>query len=198
MSSAISRSRVWAGHPASSSRIPARFEAGEGGSRTACRSPRYNHTNGSRPERWSSGYFNRMPLAGLPLREPFHVARLDLFGLACTDALFATDRIACLSHPGINQLQQRIVYHQTRLALPTGQFHQAFEHTYEEADLLEEWNTELSDVEDEPVASFEGWIREGNPTRQRRLEDSQERAPIRREMREAIRKRQNERQCRGR
>ena len=149
-------------------------------------------------ERWSSGYFNRMPLAGLPLREQFHAARLDLFGLACTDALFATERIACLSHPGINQLQQRLVYHQTRLALPTGQFHHAFEHTYEEADLLEEWNTELSDIEDEPVASFEGWIREGSPTRQHRLEDSQERAPIRREMRERIRKRQNERQHLGR
>ena len=118
---------------------------------------------------WSDGYFNKMPLDGLPLDATFHVARLDLFGLALTSELIAAQRIACLSHPGINQLQQRLVHHQTRLVVPTGQFQQAFDHTYEEADLLEDWKTELSDIDDDPESSFEVWIREGSPNRQSRL-----------------------------
>ena len=53
--------------------------------------------------RWSDGYFNRMPLKGLPLEGGFHVARLDQTGLALTSDLVAARRLACLSHPGINQ-----------------------------------------------------------------------------------------------
>lgn len=51
--------------------------------------------------RWSEGYFNRMPLAGLLLEGEFHIARLDLFGLALTTGLIEPNRIACLgtSHP---------------------------------------------------------------------------------------------------
>ena len=70
-----------------------------------------------------------MPLAGLPLEGEFHVARLNLFGLALTTGLIEPNRIACLSHAGINQLQQRLVFHQTRLKVPTAKFHEAFDHT---------------------------------------------------------------------
>lgn len=139
--------------------------------------------------RWSDGHFSKMPLDGLPLEAEFHVARLDLFGLALTSELVNAQRLACLSHPGINQLQQRLVFHHTRLAVPTDQFQQAFDHTYEEADLLEEWITELADIDDNPESSFECWIREGDPNRQSRLESHEERAPIRREMRQEINKR---------
>lgn len=139
--------------------------------------------------RWSDGYFNKMPLDGLPLEAPFHVARLDLFGLALTSELAAAQRLACLSHPGINQLQQRLVHHQTRLVVPTSQFQQAFDHTYEEADLLEEWKSELSHFDEDLESSFEAWIREGSPNRQSRLEIHEERASIRREMRREIKKR---------
>ena len=143
------------------------------------------------PQRWSNGYFKMMPLAGLPLAGRFHVARLDRFGLAQTDDLRKAQRLACLSHPGINQLQQRLVFHQTRLAIPTGQFHQAFDHTYEEADLLEEWATELADVDTDPVSSFDSCIREGTPSRQERLKKHQERAPIRRETAQEITRRKS-------
>ena len=138
------------------------------------------------PERWSDGYFNKMPLRGLPLEGEFHVARLDQFGLALTSDLLGARRLACLSHPGINQLQQRLVFHQTRLSVPTGQFHQAFDHTYEEADLLEEWTTDLADFDIDATSNFESWIRDGDPSRQSRLEVHEERAPIRRDMRQAI------------
>ena len=138
---------------------------------------------------WSKGYFNRMALAGLPLEGKFHVARLDRFGLALTNGLLKATRIACLSHAGINQLQQRLVFHQTRLAVPTAKFHEAFDHTYEESDLLEEWNTELNSTEDDPIASFESWIHGGDPKHQSLLKTPQERAHVRRAMRTEINQR---------
>ena len=128
---------------------------------------------------------------GLPLEDEFHVARLDRFGLAFTSRLLEADRIARLSHAGINQLQQRLVFHQTRLAVPTAQFHEAFDHTYEEADLLEEWNTELENIDEDTVSEFESWIRGGNPNRQSLLKEPQERAPVRRAMREEISRRRD-------
>ena len=137
-------------------------------------------------KRWSIGYFSMMPLAGLPAEGEFHVAHLNLFGLALTSELVTAERLACLSHPGINQLQQRLVFHQTRLEVPPGKFQQAFDHTYEEAELLEDWATDLSVVDDCPVSSFESWIREGSPDRQSRLKIREERASIRREMRKEI------------
>jgi hypothetical protein len=144
-------------------------------------------------DRWAKGYFNRVPLPGLTSSSSFHVVSLDAFGLARTAHLLAADRIACLSHPGINQLQQRLVFHQTRLAIPTSKFQEAFDHTYDEADLLEEWATDLAEVDNDPARSFESWIREGHPSRQSRLETHQERAPIRREMRaEVALRRRNE------
>ena len=51
--------------------------------------------------------------------------------------------------------------------------------TYEESDLLEEWNTELNSTEDDPIASFESWIRGGDPKRQSLLKTPQERAHVR-------------------
>ena len=136
--------------------------------------------------RWAKGFFNRMPLAGLPLDNMFHVARLDRFGLALTSEILETTRIACLSHTGINQLQQRLVFHQTRLVVPTAKFHEAFDHTYEEADLLEEWCTDLESTGPGTVSGFEAWIRGGRPSRQELLRQPQQRAQVRREMRDAI------------
>lgn len=139
-----------------------------------------------RPERWSTGYYNRMPLPGLPLDGEFHAAWMDRFGLTLTRDLTSATRVACLSHTGINQLQQRLVFHQTRLNIPTGRFHEAFAHTYEEADLLEEWNSDLEGAVEDTTSSFESWIQQGSPNRQSLLRKPEERAHVRREMRKAI------------
>ena len=147
------------------------------------------------PDRWCNGYFSMMPLAGLPAEGDFHVAHLDLFGLALTSELSAAERLACLSQPGINQLQQRLVFHQTRLEVPPGKFQQAFDHTYEEAELMEDWTTALSVVDDCPESSFESWIREGSPDRQSRLKIREERASIRRELRKEINNRLDQHPC---
>ena len=138
------------------------------------------------PRKWAKGFFNRMPLAGLPLEAELCVARLDLVGLARREDLAVERRIACLSHTGINQLQQRLVFHLTRIVVPMPTFQMAFANTYEEAELLEEWATELVGLDPEPSASFEKWIREGEPSRQALLDDPQNRAGIRRQIRQEI------------
>ncbi len=140
-------------------------------------------------EKWANGFYDRMPLPGLPLDGNYHVACLGRFGLAKVADLQAANRIACLSEPGINQLQQRLVFHQTRLNVPTARFQEAFDHTYVEAELIEDWATDLCDVDDNPAASFEIWMRDGSPSRQQRLLDNAERAPIRRELRVEVKRR---------
>lgn len=145
------------------------------------------------PKSWAKGFYDRMPLPGLPLPGEYHAARLGEFGLSATSSLQGSTRVACLSEPGINQLQQRLVFHQTRLEVPLATFQEAFDHTYEEAELLENWVTELEGVVDEPVSEFESWIRYGSPSRQQRLLDYAERAPIRRELVAEIRRRRSDR-----
>ena len=140
-------------------------------------------------DKWDTGFFDRMPLLGLPPKGDFHVAHLDQLGLVAINSLHKATRIACLSHPGINQLQQRLVFHLTRHATPVDNFHDAFAHTYEEADLLEEWTLRLGGIENSPATSFEAWIREDNPSRQIRLQSPAKRALIRQEMETEIRAR---------
>ncbi|MBL8776498.1 MAG: hypothetical protein JNK12_11215 [Acidimicrobiales bacterium] len=139
-------------------------------------------------EKWSNGFFDRMPLPELrgPTL-PFEAARLAEIGLAEQSTLNVEKRVACLSPVGVNILQQRNVFHMTRLEVPTARFWEAFGHTFEEADLLEEWTEELADVPSigDPVQGFEDWIRA--ESRQERLTDPQQRASIRSEMRVELR-----------
>jgi hypothetical protein len=136
------------------------------------------------PEAWTRGYFGLMPLP--KLRESgMHVGALHELGRARTEDVLETDRIACLSVFGVNLLQQRLIWHLTRLEVPTFQLQEAFSHTYEEADLLEEWTETLSDVDipgADAVARFEDFIREMQATgrtRQEDLRDPQRRSAVR-------------------
>ena len=142
------------------------------------------------PGRWTDGFFNRMPLPDLESDGGrFHVAWLEQIGLVATEDLQNGERIACLSTIGVNILQQRLVFYLTRLEVATSVLWDAFSHTYEESDLLEEWAEALHDVEPAPTESFESWIREGSPTRQDRLRGAQFRSQIRAELRTEIRRR---------
>ena len=86
-------------------------------------------------------------------------------------------------------LQQRLVCHLTRVEVPTSKFWEAFGHTYEEADLLEEWTEELASSlgPEGAAAEFDSWLRAER--RQDRLRDPQQRASIRSDMRKEIRRR---------
>lgn len=140
----------------------------------------------TQPKQWTSGFFDRMPLPELPTG--FHVAWLDRIGRAPTASLLGATRIACLSPVGVNLLQQRLVFHLTRFVVPTKQLWEAFGHTYEEADMLEEWLEGVEERE-EQTTTFEEWVRDGDPSRQSRLTDPQQRASVRAELRAAIKQR---------
>jgi hypothetical protein len=146
------------------------------------------------PDRWAGGYYNRMPLPSLEVSAMggFAVGWLDKLGLADTTSVLISERLACLSPVGVNILQQRLVAHLTRADIPTSRFWEAFGHTFEEADLLEEWIEELdgSESRDQVEAAFEHWIR--SEDRQARLRDPQQRSSVRSAMRSELRSRSTE------
>ncbi len=142
------------------------------------------------PQKWTDGYYDRMPLPELRGEgSGFEVGLLSEVGLSRTDDLAASPRVACLSPVGVNILQQRTVFNLTRLEVPTAHFWDAFAHTYEEADLLEEWTGDLATATpaDTCAADFEEWL--GDSFRRQRLRDPQQRAPVRAEMRVEVAKR---------
>jgi len=130
---------------------------------------------------WTKGFFNRMPLPELA-GDDFWAAHLDDVGQAATVDLHTSTRIACLSEIGINMLQQRLTFHLTRAEIPTDLFNQAFAHTLEEADLLEEWIDTLAEngwSNAEATSRFDDFIRSGAPTLQVELLQPQARSHVR-------------------
>ena len=137
---------------------------------------------------WASRFYDKMPLPDLD--GPGYWAGLfDSIGLATSEALLADERVACLSDFGVNMLQQRLTCSLTRAKIPTQEFNRAFSHTYEEAELLEDWTSELCGAGDnraEAERSFDEFMREGDPSRRKLLEDPQHRHAVRQECRKQI------------
>lgn len=135
-------------------------------------------------EAWARGYYDLMPLPEL-INGNLHVGRFDELGKALTVDLTTGKRVACLSEYGVNLLQQRLIWHLTLLEVETFRIQEAFAHTFEEADLLEEWTDTLSAGGLSPAdaaASFEAFIRvdhENGRTLQEDLRDVQRRSAVR-------------------
>jgi len=146
------------------------------------------------PTKWSTGFFDRMPLPEL-IGEEFHAANFALATPVDGALIESVNRIACLSAFGVNILQQRMIWHLTRFEVPTHKLHEAFSHTLEEADLLEEWTEhQIAIGVDTKVAAadFEEFIRSPadtptGPTLQDWLKEPQRRAPVRSRMRATLR-----------
>ena len=84
---------------------------------------------------------------------------------------------------------QRWVYYSSRVVVPTGTFQEMIVGEYEEADLIEEWCDERTEI-DSTVATREcvDWLREpgDGTTRQEKLRNPQSRSTVRVEMRAAL------------
>lgn len=138
------------------------------------------------PGAWRRGFLDRMPLPELD-GDGFWAGYLELLGRTPTSGLRSGERVACLSEFGINMLQQRLTCHLTRAEVPTAKFNEAFAHTYNEADLLEEWTDTLTDAGWTPEAAavkFEAYMRAGDPSPQAKLLDVQQRPAVRRACRQ--------------
>lgn len=135
-------------------------------------------------EAWRRQHYRLMPLPNLT-GSSLHVGHLDEIGRAATSEDVIVNRRACLSEVGINLLQQRLIWHLTRLAVPTFKLQEAFGHTHVEADLLEEWTETLASAgidQADAAARFEQFLRgpiEGGRNRQGDLRDPQRRSAVR-------------------
>lgn len=134
---------------------------------------------------WRSGFFDRMPLTDLD-GDGYWAGYLNMIGRSLTSELLQVERIVCLSEFGVNMLQQRLTCHLTRAVIPTATFNEAFSHTFEEADLLENWTDTLIAAgwtQTMATTEFESFLRAGDPSLQTRLLDAQQRSSVRRDCR---------------
>lgn len=111
--------------------------------------------------------------------------------LIASSLLLNATRTACLSQIGINLLLQRWVHHNSRVVVPTFQYQEVTSGPLEECDLTEEWADEsLEDSLTSSWAAAHEWFRgdgEEGRSRQDLLVDPQNRASVRRAMREHLR-----------
>jgi hypothetical protein len=136
---------------------------------------------------WIKMFFDQMPLTDLEGEHSYRAAFLDKAGRALASDLLATERLACLSAFGVNMLQQRLTFSLTRAEIPTFIFNEAFGHTFDEADLLEEWTdilVEAGQTIEETTRKFEAFIRDGSPSLQVKLRDPEHRSAVRRACRQ--------------
>lgn len=147
-------------------------------------------------EDWT-GHVGKMPLPeSIPAVDTgrrHQAAFFDEPYLVGPDDLALDKRIACLSQTGVNLLLQRWVHHNSRVVVPTATYQEVSSPAYEEADLIEEWCEErveaAIEVQEAAVEAIK-WLREDTDsgvTRQRMLEDPQNRSTVRRQMRSALR-----------
>ncbi|MER6773117.1 hypothetical protein ABT389_25685 [Streptomyces bacillaris] len=120
-----------------------------------------------------------------------YAAFFDSCFLISPERLEAGERIACLSHHGINLLLQRRVMHFSRVVVPTFNFQEANQGVYEEADVVEDWCISREDDGVKPSdASLEcaNWLKEevNGRRRQDMLKDAQQRSTVRKQMRDAL------------
>lgn len=165
---------------------PCSFRVGEGQLAERLLAARVEPTAKQGPNAWRNGFLDRMPLTDLD-GTGYWVGHLDKVGRSLTADLLETKRMACLSEFGVNMLQQRLTCHLTRVKIPTATFNEAFAHTFDEADLLEEWTDTLVVVgwtQTKAAEEFETFLREGTPSLQAKLLDAQQRSFVRRACRQ--------------
>ncbi len=136
------------------------------------------------PAEWSRGHYRRSPLPELAPGADYAV-EFESLGQAETVHLRSGKRLACASVFGVNLLQQRLIHHLTRFAPETFRLHEVSAHTFEEADLLEEWNDTILAAgvpEEASERAFEEFLaQESGPGRtfQSDLRDPQWRSSVR-------------------
>lgn len=139
------------------------------------------------------GYQRVMPLPDLLQDDDHYAVQFSDFGLVRSDRIGLDRRVACLDPLGINLLQQRFIFYISRFIAPTLELHKSCAAVFHEIAFMEEWNTAWDEAgfpADDAASAFHDWIRDdggSGRTRQSRLPEEQQRAPIRREMRAHLR-----------
>lgn len=133
-----------------------------------------------------------MPLPDLLNDGKWHATKfVDLTAVAAAE-LTPERRIASLSHPGIHVLQQRLVWHNTRLTLALANFREQSAPILAEAEMQELWIDTVLEEETLTAAAieaagvdFQAWLSEDNNKRREELDSEANHARLRRETRAA-------------
>jgi hypothetical protein len=142
---------------------------------------------------WKRHHQRVMPLPDLLLDGSHYAVRFSEFGLVRSATLDLARRVACLDPYGVNLLQQRFIWDLARFFAPTAELHKSCAVAFQEISFMEEWNAGWADAglpEVDAARAFHEWIRDDGGTgmsRQDRLADEQQRAPLRRDMRRHLR-----------
>jgi hypothetical protein len=139
-----------------------------------------------------NGHGRVMPLPDLYEDGVWHAAKfVDLTAVAAGE-LTVERRIASLSHPGIHLLQQRLVFHNTRLTLPLGDFREMSAPVLAEAEMQEMWvETALTEeartagTAEQAGVAFQAWLSEDDGRRRKELGNEANYARLRKETRAA-------------
>lgn len=139
-----------------------------------------------------NGHGRVLPLPDLLNDGMWHATKfVDLTAVAASE-LTPERRIASLSHPGIHVLQQRLVWHNTRLTLDLANFREQSAPILAEAEMQELWiDTVLgedardADSVDAAGVDFQTWLSEDSDRRRGELDSEANHARLRRETRAA-------------
>jgi hypothetical protein len=139
-----------------------------------------------------NGHGRIMPLPGLLNDWKWHGAKfVDLTAVAAAE-LTLERRIASLSHPGIHVLQQRLVWHNTRLTLGLANFREQSAPVLAEAEMQELWidtvldeGARTAEAVETAGVGFQSWLGEDDDKRRLELELEANHARLRRETRTA-------------
>lgn len=153
-------------------------------------------------DRWADGNFGDMPLPGLLATPAQFRARFELSGRVASSELLPERRVACLERKGIVLLQQRHVYSLTRVVVDLPTLYEQSAPVLDEADLMEEWLSELVPlVDDRPdmdalareETAFDDCMRDSvtGPSLRIMLNEPAMRATVRRRVLQAIRDRRS-------
>lgn len=94
---------------------------------------------------WANGFLRVMPLPGLvPGSDAFYAAYLNEIGTVKSEELDLANRRASLSDLGVLLLQQRFIANLARVSVKRSTLEAESAHVFAEAELLEEWLTELA------------------------------------------------------
>ena len=146
-----------------------------------------------KPSKWVTGNYKELPLADLqPGGSPAtYAAKFVEHELVTPEELQTGVRVACLSQRGVNLLMQRWVHHNSRVIVPTWMYQEVSAPQFEEADMIEDWCTDREDDGIDPNSAtleVDAWLSEklaGVP-RRNRLKDEQDRAQVRRDLRDHL------------
>lgn len=133
-----------------------------------------------------------MPLPNLINDGKWHATKFVDLTAVSAEELTLERRIASLSHHGIHVLQQRLVWHNTRLTLSLANFREQSAPILAEAEMQELWiDTVLSDAEPTAAAveaagvEFQYWLSEDDNKIRLELDSEANHARLRRETRAA-------------